>query len=619
MEQSFKNNILAYLLGQLDIETPTITAPTFINAGSETNNFQQQMEAEFGENYIIRGITQSETSEITVLYGNDAEADNYFIVLLNKNGTIIQIITEYANGNPLDHITKINVNPEDGTFYAIAILGNKFKFLMLNNFTVKLPTQETYQVTVRYTYTLNNFNSSSWVMGVKKSAQSATYLIYGNQTYSYNSNTYNKPIAVLLKVNVGQENEETLFTSTSSTTGTNVNVYDATIIEENDSLSFTLRCIATGTGIPSYRELIGVYTENVTTPMTIGRGIGLYGSPSEVGLDMKSVGQNVYIGYTDRTKEQFYCLDYINDQTTDYAENIYKQSCNYEIGGYSLLVQNNIVFFLLNQYNGSEYVNYVGIAYNNNAYAYEVGSFTNESLLFGNSAFNLCNFYIQNGNTSSNIQTVFNPVNYNGASYIDINSMVPNSGTLTGQNDEVLFARNLYNKTVTNNTTTSVIEVPNTYLNDDTITEQNLFSETNSLLNNNAQTINKNIYETLNINFINTLNMINENIPSNPIINTTGASRLNNSISATTDYSDAQMGKYKVNYSDGHSVILPMSEVTYTGNTGAVSLVIYVGHEISNIQLVSNDEQTVYQQIDVSSLNLEVGNFYKLTQQVKII
>ena len=113
--------------------------------------------------------------------------------------------------------------------------------------------------------------------------------------------------------------------------------------------------------------------------------------------------------------------------------------------------------------------------------------------------------------------------------------------------------------------------------------------------------------------------MINENIPANPIINTTGASRLNNSISATTDYSDAQMGKYKVNYSDGHSVILPMSEVTYTGNTGEVSLVIYVGHEISNIQLVSNDEQTVYQQIEVNSINLEVGKFYKLTQQVKII
>lgn len=619
MEQSFKNKILAYLLGQLDIETPTITAPTFINAGSETNNFQQQMEAEFGENYIIRGITQSETSEITVLYGNDAEANNFFIVLLDKAGSIIQIITEYANGNPLDPITTINVNQEDGTFYAISSLGNEFKFLMLNNFTVKLPTQDTYQVTVRYTYALNNFNSSTWVMGVKKSAQSATYLIYGNQTYSYNTNTYNKPIAVLLKVNVGQENEETLFTSTSSTIGMNVNVYDATIIEENDSLSFTLRCIARSTTSQgAYTERIGVYTENVTTAMTTGRNISLYGLPS-TGLVMKSVGQNVYIGYNDRTKEQFYCLDYINDQTTDYAENIYKRPCNYETGGYSLLVQNNIVFFLLNQYNGSEYVNYVGIAYNNNAYAYEVGSFTNESLLFGNSAFNLCNFYIQNGNTSYNIQTIFNPVNYNGSSYTDINSMVPNSGTLTGQNDEVLFARNLYNKTVTNNTTTSVIEVPNTYLNDVTITEQNLFSETNSLLNNNAQTINKNIYETLNINFINTLNMINENIPANPIINATGASRLNNSISATTDYSNAQMGKYKVNYSDGHSVILPMSEVTYTGNTGEVSLVIYVGTQISNIQLVSNDEQTVYQQIEVNSLNLEVGKFYKLTQKVKII
>ncbi len=619
MEQEFKNNILAYLLGQLDIETPTNPAPTFINAGSQINNFQQQMEAEFGENYIIRGITQSSTSEITVLYGHNADYSDYFIVLLDKTGNILQIITKYANGNSLDPIVALNVNPEDGTFYAISSDDSYNKFLMFNNFTVKLPTQIDYQISTRYIYSLTNFDETTVITGIEKSTQSATYVIYGNQTYSYNNNLYTKPIAVLLKVNVGQQNEETLFTSPSSTTGTNVNVYGASIIEESDDLSFTLRCIATSPGYPgSYTELIGIYTENVITPMTIGRDIELYGTVN-ANLVMKSIGQNVYIGYNDDTKFNQYLLDYINDDTTNIATNIYRESCTSVNGGYSLIVQNNILFFLLNQYNGSEYVNHVGIAYNNNAYAYEVGSFTNESLLFGNSAFNLCNFYIQNGNTSYNIQTIFNPVNYNGSSYTDINIMVPNSGTLTGQNDEILFARNLYNKTVTNNTTTSVIEVPNTYLNDATIAEQNLFSETNNLLNNNAQTINKNIYETLDINFINTLNMINENIPANPVINTIGASRLNSSISATTDYSDAQMVKYKVNYADGQSVTLQLSEVTYTGNTGSVSFVVYVGTQISNIQLISNDEQTVYQQIDVSSLNLEIGNFYQLTQQVKII
>lgn len=615
MEQSFKNNVLAYLLGQLDIETPTSQTPTFINAGSQTNNFKQQMEAKFGENYIIRGITQSSTSEITVLYGNDTGDNNSFIVLLNKTGNIIQIITEYANGDSLNSFIDIKVNSEDGTFYGITSGGT---FVMLNNFTVKLPTQNEYQINVRYTYPVSMQNDTT-VVGIKKSTQSATYIIYGNQTYSYMQNPYTKPTATLLKVNVGQENEQTQFTSTSSTTGTNVNVYDATIVEEGDNLSFTLRCIADIVGTASsYTELIGVYTDKVTTPMTVGRNIELYGAANS-NLVMKSIGQNIYIGYNDNIKWHQYLLDYINDETTNVASNIYQQPCTSVNGGYSLLIQNNILFFLLNQYNGTDYTNYVGTVYNNNAYAYEVGNFANESLLFGNSVFNLCNFYVQNENTSYNVQTIFNPINYNGASYTDINSMIPNSGTLTGQNDEILFARNLYNKTVTNNTTTSVIEVPNTYLNDVTITEQNLFSETNSLLNNNIQTINKNIYETLNINFINTLNMINQNIPANPIINTPGASRLNNSVSATTDYNNAQMGKYKINYADGQSVTLPINEVTYTGNTGSVSFIIYVGNPINNIQLISNDEQTIYQQIDVSSLNLEVGNFYQLNQQVKII
>jgi hypothetical protein len=80
--------------------------------------------------------------------------------------------------------------------------------------------------------------------------------------------------------------------------------------------------------------------------------------------------------------------------------------------------------------------------------------------------------------------------------------MIPNSGILYDTDGNIVFARNLYNKTMYGGTTESIIEIPNTYLNDVTLEEKDLISVSNSILNKNTQQITKNIYETLYINFL---------------------------------------------------------------------------------------------------------------------
>ena len=66
--------------------------------------------------------------------------------------------------------------------------------------------------------------------------------------------------------------------------------------------------------------------------------------------------------------------------------------------------------------------------------------------------------------------------------YENINSLVPNSGQLFNQNNIVIFARNLYNRIVNNNTAISTLEVPNDMLNDEIISIEKLMSETNTNL-----------------------------------------------------------------------------------------------------------------------------------------
>ena len=423
-----------------------------------------------------------------------------------------------------------------------------------------------------------------------------------------------------MKVNVGSDNELTNFTSTSSTTGTNVYVKDATLKEENDTISFVLQCTSEVINtMPAYQELIGIYTENVTTPMAFGRYIKLGGQNAE-NLIMKTAGDNVYIGYNDMHDNSYY-IDYINQNTLNngFAGTIYTKELTNNLGGFSFIEQNNIVFFLLNQYNGTNYNAFVGLMKNDSIYDFESGIYDNDSIFFVKQTFNLCNLYIQDGDIAHIVQTIYNPNNYNGVSYNDVDCMIPKSGILYDESEVVIFARNLYNKTVNNNTTISTIEVPNTYLNDTNIAKQNLLSNTNKLLNSNNQNISKNIYETLNINFANTLVIKNSNNPLNEIINLQGASRLNSSISSFADYEETKGTKYKVNYSNGNSNVFNIDNIDYLGNMAILEFNVYVGSAISNIQIISNDETTIYQEIDTSNLSLEIGKYYNFKQNVEII
>ena len=617
MTQDFKNNILAYLVGKLDIQSPSSLAPTFTNAGDITNNFNTELTNVLGENYTITGFLQSQTNNMMIIYGHTAN-DSGFIVLLDETFNIIQIMTEYTNGDLLPIIDTLNVD-EDGRFYGIT---NDKQFIMLNNFTLKLPTQTNYEIKKTYSYNVSSSIAvnSGEVAGIKKLIGSATYLIYGNQIYQYSGNTYRKASASLLKVNVGSDNELTNFTSTSSTTGTNVYVKDATLKEDEDIISFVLQCTAEVINtMPAYQEWLGTYTENVTTPMTIGRYIHLGGHNAE-NLIMKTAGDNVYIGYN-YTYDNSYYIDYINQNTLNngFAGTIYTKELINNLGGFSFIEQNNIVFFLLNQYNGTNYNAFVGLMKNDSIYDFESGIYDNDSIFFVKQTFNLCNLYIQDGNIAHIVQTIYNPNNYNGISYNDVDCMVPKSGILYDESEVVIFARNLYNKTVNNNTTISTIEVPNTYINDTNIAKQNLLSNTNKLLNSNNQNISKNIYETLNINFANTLVIKNSNNPLNEIINIAGASRLNSSISSLADYEETKGTKCKVNYSNGNSNVINVENIDYLGNMAILEFNVYVGSAISNIQIISNDETTIYQEIDVSNLSLEIGKYYNFKQNVEII
>ena len=261
----------------------------------------------------------------------------------------------------------------------------------------------------------------------------------------------------------------------------------------------------------------------------------------------------------------------------------------------------------------------------------EYGSWTgnylfDDCIFYVSNVYNLTHAYMLSSSLKTlvwhayNIASIYNP-NHNALN-VDYTRILNPYHSILYKDNNYLFARNLYNKTINGRTTQSTIQIPNNYLNDTTIDKQVLYSETNWKMVENSNIIQKNIYETLNINFINSIQITNNNDENNPIINNVGASRLNDSISQTFDYENAKMAKIRITFDDGSSYIKkpeyftpPMPEHQYA----ELQFYIYTpsDKEITSIQFISNDEITIYQEI--TNLNLEKNKIYHIFQNFDII
>ena len=208
---------------------------------------------------------------------------------------------------------------------------------------------------------------------------------------------------------------------------------------------------------------------------------------------------------------------------------------------------------------------------------------------------------------------------------------------LYDENDKKIFARTLYNKNINGPTTTSIVQVPNQFLNDITIAKQHLGGRTYYILTTNDEPFTKNQYEEVYVNFANTWRMINQNDNNNPIINIAGASRFNQAISQATavpgepdydgvyEYANSWTCYYRINYSDDtyldryfleEDITIEDLQPPYTRRY-FMNLIAPTDKTITSIQILSTDKQTVYQTI--TGLNLQAGKYYELTQDVYVV
>jgi hypothetical protein len=125
--------------------------------------------------------------------------------------------------------------------------------------------------------------------------------------------------------------------------------------------------------------------------------------------------------------------------------------------------------------------------------------------------FNLYRYSYQLDNYLYATDSVFRPTGYNGDPYFDKKSLSPVSSELYDITSRVVFARDLYNKSIVGDTINSIVHVPTNYLNNSPIIREVLKSETNEAIDDANEEIEKNEYEELYINFIDSFKVWDKN------------------------------------------------------------------------------------------------------------
>lgn len=676
MTEDFKEKILKYLVGKYDISETKNNIPSFSNLSTETTNLITQLDEAFPNGYIqtdyvLTKDNKGNNNGYVLVYGNyyidnTKTTTRSYILLLDNVLNLLQIFTKYSSNVDFETIQLIDVDNEGNT-YLIEERTQGKRLVLLNNMSIKRQSDAEYSATIRIAYPLQgNIANANKVEKMKKSPGSGRYLFVGKQD---NNNT---PLVTEFVINVGSTNEwndytcdetlskdfiiKDLYASWDEDDNLLFDIIGANITfiapDENDFINGDIVSLTNQNTLPNkmlfhidiskfqdyfFKEKNGIPRKDIDVKIkefgdfyiSIGGTCIWSGDEYTSGI----VILRNFLGLILKISERQSGLTSRNSANCTALTKLF--NINNQI--FVLYLFNDI---LLNQLNIKYSVNvqWCGQIPGNeplNLGATNIESLNKFNIILIKNEFDLFKFYcilnVYNYDTLNyeykklSTYLIYNSLNYNGFPRQDYDSMIPNSGVLYDNNGLALFARNLYNKTINNNTTTSVLEVPNTMLNDVEIAKEDLIGKENNILIENNESIFTNIYETLNINFYNTLLMKNANNEQNEILNPTGASRLNYDISAngTEDsYNNTKGTKLKINFDDNTSFIQTIdttTQIEIVNNMAIIDFTIYVpiDKNIINIQIISNDEITIYQEI--TNLSLENGKFYQLTQMVEVI
>ena len=645
MTDEFKQTLFDYLIGKLPKEQGT-TDEVF----KEINEIPESEWAEFvpssWNNFRYEGLIEVADSELLVLYGGYKTTDDEvrgLITVLDNNFNPLKTFYQYDSGTYLRYI-QCMIQEEDGTFSLIdcpdlprdedwSFTTSQKRFIMLNDFTQQINND--YILTLQRSYIMPYTNL--YCRKMFKDPNSSHYVLLCSVLSDQNNPDYDKTRIIELIVNVGSENEWS-YTDTED----NWILGDSYVEFDEDSNSF-VELVLTNSMPDNYN--IATWTKDFSSTSYAYKTIHTFDYKPYIDSfnynnqsvflnknELYFVQNNQNWGTPGTTRPKYIGLYYYNIQTEEF-KTIYEHYlgnydyCNLE--AIYIIENNNDLYIEFNNNIDSSNVlaDYCFQRLENQEWhpikVSEQQFFRYQTrVLYVNNNYNLLNWFSYMSNPQSqywkiyNIKENYNYSKYNGEPYINTNSLISDNVEIYS-NENLVFARNLYNKTINNNTTVSTVEIPNTYLNDIDLTSKNLLSETNLTMIADTNATQKNIYETMFLNFINVLQVADRN-NATQVLNQEASTYLNNAINTDDSYDNAKLyNKVIINYQDGSSKESSYSLENTTETSTIIAFGLYIDKLINNAEIVSNDKSMIYQTIDLSSL--ELNKNYSIKQKLEVV
>lgn len=598
MTEAYKKNILKYVVNNVTEQTgtnmPLFNEGTTINK-SAINDIKNKLNAYqiVYSNYIF-----DPSSQLLMYYGSykmtqDDDLKYGYVYIVDTDLNEVKMITNYASGGSLFPMIDVQ-QAEDGTYYALSYSQGIARVLLLNNLFAKQPNGE-YQIVLRASYLIPNSENYKFIDHttffyqplplIKKNPENPTYYIVGEQKSNDNIDI------IQFTINVGTENEW-LIKPLNST------LYSWDILIEKDKL-----------------HVLGVDNDSIFKEFEISENVKVVKSISLGNVDVEIVvAKNLNEVYYVATNYDSYTIDFykITNSSKIYLFQVFNTHLNVV---FNVEKANGII--IMKKVSNSTGIANIGILQDDEPYFSGDINVVQSRWFYVVYNYNLLNLYMDTSNADYSVASTkkmsldYNPLNYNGNDYSNYNQTIPRKARLY-VGTKMLFARNLYNRTLNGNTATSSLQIPNTLLNDVTINVENLISETDSLINNKSLSITKNIYETVYVNFINTINVIDEDT------NTTyqnAANYINLNINTGTKQNCdlSYVGKVAIKYSD-KTIIQNISWV-YNDEHYETSFTIDCTQGVPTIDFMSNDETTIY---ITKELDVNVGSYYVVEQKIRI-
>lgn len=601
--------ILDYITNNITENTgeniPQYPTPVVVN----NNVFNDLTRLLNATSFLVLGSLYNEMNQNTIFYGHYNITGTYygFVYIVDANMEEVQLITTFTSGTKLFPILSMHQD-ENNYMYALSFDFEEpatSRILLLNNIFGSLNNE--YSVVLRQSYIIPNGKyyrfTPSYSQRITKAPGEATYYIVCSSLSS-------KTVIIELKINVGSENEWNTFILGERYDNT---MFDTQFEKKGDTTTFYYYGVSNTTP-----EIFTQYSIKDST-LTIVNELTLPTASSYLSSQVFCKNKDeVYYSVLDEEGVNTYNRIYKIEKNI--IKKIYEKlttSTSFYDWIYFKQI-NNIIFFQHTYGTNNVYETELGIMKDDVLYFTDPISIINGNplnvwaLTNINVSYNLIMIYVPGTTNTSQLKFEYNPNNYNGQNYISYNELVPRKTRLYSNND-LVFARNLYNITLNNGTMTATVQIPNTLLNNITLNKEELIGETNATLISKTESIAKNIYETLYINFIRSLAVKDEDTST---YYPTTATYINQNINTGTKQNCEMsfVGKVRINYQD--NIIIQTLEWNYNDDHYETSFVIDTHNEIpTSVDFMSNDETTIYITKD---LTLDSNKYYKLNQKLRI-